>query len=387
MKLLNVYPLFDLEPVRAEGSYFWDKKGVKYLDLYGGHAVISIGHSHPHYVERITEQLQKIGFYSNSVHNSLQLALGEKLSKLSGLTNFRLFLVNSGAEAIENALKMAAFHTARGTHTPPKKVIAVKGAFHGRTSAAVAVTDNPKIRTALNPADHVVHIPFNDIQTLEKEMENSSVCAVILEGIQGVAGAYTPTQEFWIAARRLCDQHGAVLIADEVQSGFARSGKFFAFQHAGVIPDIITMAKGMGNGFPIGGILVNQSFDAWYGMLGTTFGGNHLAMSASLAVLEVIEEENLMENAKTVGEYLEKSLLKIQGIREIRGMGLMRGIELDRPAKGVRKELLFAHQIFTGSSAQPHTLRILPPLNIKQEQLDSFVSALDTVLKKEYVSI
>ena len=387
MKLLNVYPLFDLEPVRAEGCYLWDKNGVKYLDLYGGHAVISIGHSHPHYVERITYQLHKMGFYSNSVHNSLQVELAEKLEQLSGLNGYGLFLVNSGAEAIENALKMAAFHTSQPQKTSPNKVIAVKGAFHGRTSAAVAVTDNPKIRTVLNPADHVVHVPFNDCDALEREMNEGELCAVILEGIQGVAGAYTPSAEFWQLARNLCDQKGAVLIADEVQSGFGRSGDFFAFQHAGVRPDIITMAKGMGNGFPIGGILVDQKFETWYGMLGTTFGGNHLAMAASLAVLEVLEKEALMANAREMGAYLVGRLEGMKGIREIRGRGLMRGIELDLPAKTVRKELLFEHQIFTGSSAQAHTLRILPPLNVNREQLDSFVRALEQVLRREHANL
>ncbi len=377
MNLLNVYPLYELEPVRAEGYYIWDKDGTKYLDLYGGHAVISIGHSHPHFVKRITEQLHKIGFYSNSVHNPLQKELAIKLGEFSGLPDFRLFLINSGAEAMENALKIAAFHTQR------TKVIALKGAFHGRTSAAVAITDNPKIQSTLNPSSHVVHIPLNDMEALEREMQMGDVCAVVAEGIQGVAGAYVPSDSFWREARRLCDLHGTVLIADEIQSGYGRSGHFFAYQSSGIEPDLVTIAKGMGNGFPVGGVLVHPKFDAWYGMLGTTFGGNHLAMAACLAVLEVIEEEKLLENAQNIGAYLLQRMQNIPSLREIRGKGLMLGLELDRPAKEIRKELLFDHQVFTGSAAQPHTLRILPPLNLPTEAVDVFASALKTVLARE----
>ena len=377
MNLLNVYPLFELEPVRAEGCYIWDKNDTRYLDLYGGHAVISIGHSHPHYVQRVNEQLQRMGFYSNSVQNPLQTELAKKLGELAGLPDFRLFLINSGAEAMENALKIAAFHTQR------TKVIALKGAFHGRTSAAVAITDNPKIQSTLNPASHVVHIPLNDLEALEKEIQNGDVCAVVAEGIQGVAGAYVPSDRFWQEARRLCDLHGTVLIADEIQSGYGRSGHFFAYQSSGIEPDLVTIAKGMGNGFPVGGVLVHPKFDAWYGMLGTTFGGNHLAMAACLAVLEVIEEEKLLENAQNIGAYLLQRMQNIPSLREIRGKGLMLGLELDRPAKEIRKELLFDHQVFTGSAAQPHTLRILPPLNLPTEAVDVFASALKTVLARE----
>ena len=377
MKLLNVYPLYDLEPVRAEECYLWDKEGTRYLDLYGGHAVISIGHSHPHFVRRISDQLQKMGFYSNSVQNPLQVELAAKLGKLSGLENFRLFLINSGAEAMENALKVAAFHNKRS------KIVALKGAFHGRTSAAVAITDNPKIQSTLNPASHVVHIHMDDLEALEREMRTGEVCAVVAEGVQGVAGAYVPSDNFWREARRLCDLHGTVLIADEIQSGYARSGHFFAYQSSGIEPDLVTIAKGMGNGFPVGGVLVHPKFDAWYGMLGTTFGGNHLAMAACLAVLEVIEEEGLQEKASELGTYFREQLRGLSFIEEIRGKGLMIGMELDRPAKEVRRELLMEHQVFTGSAAQPHTLRILPPLSIKKEQIDVCIDALKVVCERE----
>lgn len=377
MKLLNVYPLYDLEPIRAEGCYLWDKEGTQYLDLYGGHAVISIGHSHPHFIKRISDQLQKMGFYSNSVQNPLQVELAAKLGKLSGLENFRLFLINSGAEAMENALKVAAFHNKRS------KIVALKGAFHGRTSAAVAITDNPKIQSTLNPASHVVHIPMDDLEALEQEMRSGEVCAVVAEGVQGVAGAYVPSDNFWREARRLCDLHGAVLIADEIQSGYGRSGHFFAYQSSGIEPDLVTIAKGMGNGFPVGGVLVHPKFDAWYGMLGTTFGGNHLAMAACLAVLEVIAEEGLQEKALKLGAYFRERLTGLSFIKEIRGKGLMIGMELDRPAKDVRRELLMEHRVFTGSAAQPHTLRILPPLSIEKEQIDVCIDALKVVCERE----
>ena len=377
MQLLDVYPLYDLEPVKASGCFLWDEKGTQYLDLYGGHAVISIGHSHPRYVRRLCEQLQKMGFYSNSVKNSLQESLAHKLGKLSGLDTFRLFLVNSGAEATENALKLAAFHTGR------TKIIALKGAFHGRTSAAVAVTDNPRIQSPLNPASHVVHIPVNDREALNREMASGDVCAVIIESIQGVAGAYVTSDEFWREARRLCDAYGTVLVADEIQAGYGRTGYFFGYQSAGVMPDLVTMAKGMGNGFPVGGVLVRPKFDTWHGMLGTTFGGNHLAVTAAHAVLEVLEEEALLENAAKQGTFLRDALKHVKGIKEVRGKGLMVGIESAVPAKTIRKKLLFDHHIFTGSAAQAETLRILPPLCIQQAQLERFVQAFSEVLAQE----
>lgn len=374
MKLFDVYPLFDLEPVKAEGAKVWDKKGEKYLDLYGGHAVISIGHSHPHYVKRIQEQVETLGFYSNSVSNSLQTDYANKLEQVSGVENYELFLCSTGAEAIENALKVASFATGKN------RVIAMGKAFHGRTSGAVATTDNPKIVSPFNANHEVTFVPMNNSEALAECM-CEDVAAVIIEGIQGVAGIYEPTSAFLQHARELCDHFGSKLILDEVQSGFGRSGEFFAFQKHNVRPDIITMAKGMGNGFPIAGILIDESIDSWYGMLGTTFGGNHLACAAGLAVLEVIEDEDLVQHAKELGEWLKVELLGIDGVKEVRGSGLMLGIDLGTPVKEIRTKLLKVHKIFTGSAADPNTLRQLPPLNITKEELLQFIKALKEVLE------
>lgn len=374
MKLFEVYPLFDIEPIKAEGAKVWDKSGVEYLDLYGGHAVISIGHSHPHYVKRIQEQVKTLGFYSNSVLNSLQTDYANKLALVSGVENYELFLCSTGAEAIENALKVASFATGKN------RVIAMGKAFHGRTSGAVAATDNPKIVSPYNAHHEVTFVPMNNTEALAECM-GEDVAAVIIEGIQGVAGIYDPTSEFLKDARELCDHFGAKLILDEVQSGFGRSGEFFAFQNHRVRPDIITMAKGMGNGFPIAGILIDEGIDAWYGMLGTTFGGNHLACAAGLAVLEVIEEENLVQNSKDLGEWLKSELIEIEGVIEVRGSGLMLGVDLGLPVKELRSVILKQHKIFTGSASDPNTLRLLPPLNITKEELLLFIKALKEVLE------
>jgi acetylornithine/N-succinyldiaminopimelate aminotransferase len=374
MHLFDVYPLYPVEPVKAEGSYLWDAHGQRYLDLYGGHAVISIGHSHPHYVERVGEQLQKLGFYSNSVQNSLQTALAEKLGGLSGYEDYGLFLINSGAEAMENALKLASFHTGR------EKVAFLERAFHGRSSAAVAITDNPKVRAPLNFAHHGLRLPFGDIIALTEALESGEVAALVVEGIQGVGGIHLPGKAYLQAARRLCDETGTVLILDEIQAGYGRSGRFFAHQYADIRADLITVAKGMGNGFPMGGVLIGPQFEAWHGMLGTTFGGNHLACAAGLAVLEVLEEEQLIERAEKLGKWLRPQLSTIPGVLEVRGLGLMLGLTLDRPAAPVRKQLLMQHQVFTGSASQPEVIRLLPPLNVPQEALGDFVQALGQVL-------
>lgn len=373
MNLFSVYPLFDIAPVSGQGSWIWDEKGQKYLDLYGGHAVISIGHSHPHYVERVQSQVSRLGFYSNSVQNPLQEALAEKLGKLSGYEDYSLFLINSGAEAVENALKLASFHTGRN------RVIVFEKAFHGRTSAAVAITHNPKIQALINPSSHVAYIPFNDIAALEEELALGDVCAVVAESIQGVGGIHVVSDEFWHAARSLCDKHGSLLIADEIQAGYGRSGRFFGHQYSGVRPDLITVAKGMGNGFPVGGVLISPQFKPWYGMLGTTFGGNHLACAAALAVLEVIEAENLIEHAEAMGNYLKGNLQKHPLVKEVRGKGLMIGLELKVPAADIRKELLFTHHIFTGSSSMKNVLRLLPPLNLKREEADLFLEKFEEI--------
>jgi len=374
MKLFDVYPLFDIEPIKASGAKVWDKEGNEYLDLYGGHAVISIGHSHPHYVQKISEQLVQLGFYSNSVVNNLQVEYANKLELLSGIKGYELFLCSTGAEAIENALKVASFATGKN------KVIAMGKAFHGRTSGAVAATDNPKIVSAYNANHEVDFVPLNNSEALAECMSDD-VAAVIIEGIQGVAGIYEPTADFLQVARDLCDHYGAKLILDEVQSGFGRSGEFFAFQQQDVKPDIITMAKGMGNGFPIAGILIDEQIDSWHGMLGTTFGGNHLACAAGLAVLEVIEEEGLINRAKQLGQWLKAELLKIEEVKEVRGRGLMLGIELAEPVKSIRIKLLKEKGIFTGSAANPNTLRLLPPLNITKEELQVFIDAFKEVLQ------
>ncbi len=374
MQLFNVYPLFDIEPVKAQGSYIWDANGTKYLDLYGGHAVISIGHSHAYYVEKISDQLSKIGFYSNSVKIRLQEELAKKLGALSGYEDYNLFLCNSGAEANENALKLASFHTGR------KKVIAFAKSFHGRTSLAVAATDDSKIVAPVNATGNIVFIPFNDEQAFEKAI-GQDVCAVIIEGIQGVGGVNIPEFKFLQKIKALCEKNGALLILDEVQSGYGRSGKFFAHQYAGIKPDIITTAKGMGNGFPIAGVLINPSIEAKMGMLGTTFGGAYLACAAGIAVLDVLKKENLMTNAENIGNYLMQELKNIDGIKEVRGQGLMIGIQLEIPCADVRNELLHKHKIFTGSSSEKYTLRILPALNIKKEEIDLFLTAFKSALK------
>lgn len=374
MNLYNVYPLFDIAPERAEGSYLWDTDGTKYLDLYGGHAVISIGHTHPHYVQRITDQLQKIGFYSNSVQNPLQQALSDELGAMSGYPDYQLFLCNSGAEANENALKLASFATER------KKVIAFKKSFHGRTSGAVATTDNPKIVSPFNAGHEVAFLPLNDIDAVEKAI-NEEVAAVIIEGIQGVGGIQVPDVSFFQFLRKKCDEAGAKLILDEVQSGYGRSGKFFAHQYANIRPDLITTAKGMGNGFPIGGVLIHPDIKPWAGQLGTTFGGNYLACVAGLAVLEVIEKENLIQNAQKVGEYLIKELRGIPQIQEVRGKALMIGFDLPKSLSHIRTNLLYHHKIFTGA-AGPSTIRLLPALNLKKQQADLFLEAFKEALRK-----
>ena len=377
MKLFDVYPLIDVTPAKAEGSYFWDENGTEYLDLYGGHAVISIGHSHPTYVKYITEQLNNIGFYSNYVKIPIQNQVAEQLTKLSGYDDYTLFLCNSGAEANENAIKLASFHTGK------KKIIYFSGAFHGRTAAAVACTDNPKIVAPVNQSENFVKLPFNDLEALENEFKtNPDIAGVIVEGIQGVGGVQIPTTEFLQKIQQLCNENNAVFIADEIQSGFGRSGKFFAHQNAGVAPDIISMAKGMGNGFPVAGILISPKFKASYGLLGTTFGGNFLACAATKAVLEVIEEENLLQNAQEVGDYLVSLLQNQKNIKEIRYQGLMIGIDLAFPCNEVRTRLVKEYKMLTGNASTPNTLRVLPALNVKKEDVKKFADALIQILKE-----
>ena len=375
MNTFNVYPVYDITPVKAEGSILWDDNGVEYLDLYGGHAVISIGHSHPKYVKAIQKQVANLGFYSNSVKMPLQEELAFKLGELSGLPEFKLFLANSGAEANENALKLSSFHTGR------KKVIAFSKGFHGRTSAAVAVTDNLSIQAPINFSDHVQILPFNDVEAVSAAID-SETCAVIIEGMQGVGGVNVATEEFQKAIREACDRHGAIYIHDSIQCGYGRSGYFFSFQDTDIKPDIISMAKGMGNGFPIGGILISPKFEAKYGMLGTTFGGNHLACAAGIAVLDVLKEENLIQNAKELGDYVInrlKPLVETGKIKEVRGKGLMIGIELEEPIKQIREKLIFENKIFTGASGT-HTIRLLPSLNVKKQELDAFITAFERYL-------
>ncbi|RZK26474.1 MAG: aminotransferase class III-fold pyridoxal phosphate-dependent enzyme [Hymenobacter sp.] len=375
MNLFNVYPLVDITPVKALGATLWDDKGQEYLDFYGGHAVISIGHSHPHYVQRLTEQLQNIGFYSNSVQIPIQRELAEKLGEVSGYPEYTLFLCNSGAEANENALKLASFHTGK------TRVLAFKGAFHGRTSGAVAATDNPKIVAPFN-AGHAVSFLEYDLGAVEQALQDGDVCAAIIEPIQGVGGIIMPSDDFLRGLAALCQQYGALLIADEVQCGYGRSGKFFAHQWAGIQPDVISVAKGMGNGFPIGGILIAPMLKASYGLLGTTFGGNHLACAAALAVLEVIEQEHLVEHARTLGDYLRTELLANAGAEEIRGRGLMVGIKYDFPIKEVRDKLLAEYRIFVGNASDPTVLRLLPPLNITKVEVNRFLQALYALTEK-----
>jgi acetylornithine aminotransferase len=379
MKLFDVYPLFDITPVEAHGSWVWDENGTKYLDLYGGHAVISIGHSHPHYVQKITEQLNQIGFYSNSVIIPQQQEVADKLAELCGYPEYSLFLINSGAEANENALKAASFYNGR------KKIISFNKSFHGRTSAGVAATDDRSIQAPVNQGHEVIFLPLNNAEALEQVENPAEICAVIVEGIQGIGGVYTPTAEFLAQIRAFCNQHDIILILDEIQSGYGRSGKFFAHQYAGIKPDIITMAKGMGNGFPVGGILLSPKFQAKYGLLGTTFGGNYLACAAAIAVLDVMKAENLMENATLVGNYLMEQLRPLEGVAEVRGQGLMIGVEMPYPVASLRNELLKERHIFTGSASNKNTLRILPALNLKKEEADIFLEAFSSVLAKTLV--
>lgn len=378
MNLFNVYPLFNINPVKAQGSFLWDDQGIKYLDFYGGHAVISIGHNHPHYQTQLKNQLDKISFYSNSVQNELQTELAEKLGKLSGYEDYNLFLCNSGAEANENALKLASFHNGKS------KVLYFSGSFHGRTSAAVSVTDNPKIVAPVNFSERFIKSEWNNIEQLEEvfKTQGNDISSVIIEGIQGVGGIMIPTTEFLSKIKELCEQYNAVLILDEVQSGYGRSGYFFAHQEFGVQPDMITTAKGMGNGFPIGGVLIHPKFEASNGLLGTTFGGNHLACVAAIAVLDVMKNENLMENTESMGSYIENEIKDFLHIKSIRRKGLMIGIELDRDCAEVRKSLLYNHHIFTGNSNDKAVLRILPALTIKKEETDLFINALKDVLHK-----
>ncbi len=375
MKPFDVYPLFPLHIERASGSWVVDDNGQKYLDFYGGHAVISIGHDHPTYRKRLEEQLQKIGFYSNSVINNLQDQLAQKLGKLSGFDEYDLFLVNSGAEANENALKLASFRNRRSS------VISFLHGFHGRTSAAVQITDNEKIQAPINTGLNNIKLSMGDETGVMATLRQYDVCAIVIEGIQGIAGIYEPTDHFLQFLRKVCDESEVSLILDEVQSGYGRSGSFFAFERSGIKPDLITVAKGMGNGFPIGGVLIHPEFEASYGLLGTTFGGNHLACSAGLAVLEVLATENLIEKAGEKGEYLRDRLQLLPGLREIRGRGLMLGLEMEYKVKDLRSRLLFDHHLFVGSSSNPYTLRLLPPLTISFKEIDHCIDALEKATK------
>jgi acetylornithine aminotransferase len=371
MKLFDVYPINDITIAKAAGNYVWDDKGEQYLDLYGGHAVISIGHTHPHYVKRIEDQLHKVGFYSNSIKIPLQEELAEKLGKLSGKEDYQLFLCNSGAEANENAMKLASFYNGR------KKIVAFSKAFHGRTSLAVAATDNPNIVAPVNATDNIVFLPFNDAASLQQFFaeHGNEIAAVIMEGIQGVGGIHVATDEFLQTARQVCDEYNAILIADSVQCGYGRTGQFYSHDHSGIQADVYSMAKGMGNGFPVAGISIAPKLHPKHFMLGTTFGGNHLACAAALSVLEVMEEEQLMSNAAATGNYLLEELKQLPGIKEVRGRGLMIGIELPAEKAEVKKNLLFKHKIFTGE-AKPNVIRLLPALNLGRKEADRFLDAL-----------
>ena len=375
MKLFNVYPLFDITPISAKDVHVYDDKGIEYLDLYGGHAVISIGHSHPTYVKNISEQVSKLGFYSNSIQNPLQELLAKNLGVLSGCETYDLFLCNSGAEANENALKLASFHTGK------KKILAFHNSFHGRTSSAVAATDNPKIVAPLNAQHQVDFVALGDLAAVAGVLEQEETCAVIVECIQGVGGLDENSSEFYQGVAKLCVQYGVLFIADEVQSGYGRTGDFFAFQKHHLVPDIISVAKGMGNGFPIGGILIHPRIEASSGLLGTTFGGNHLACSAALSVLEVIEKQELMKNASDISEYFVKRAAQLSKVKKVKGRGLMLGLEFDFPVTALRKKLIDTHHIFTGSSNNPNLLRILPPLTIQKKHIDVFFEALTKELK------
>lgn len=373
MKLFDVYPLFDINIVKGQGCHVWDDKGTEYLDLYGGHAVISIGHAHPHYVKKISEQVATLGFYSNSVINELQVELAERLGKASGYEDYQFFLINSGAEANENALKLASFYNGR------TRVLTAEKAFHGRTSLAVEATHNPKIIAPINANGHVTYLPLNDLPAWKAEIEKGDVCAVVIECIQGVGGIRMVTSEFLKGLSELCEKYNTVLICDEIQCGYGRSGKFFAHQHLGVRPDMITVAKGIGNGFPMGGVLISPKFEAQYGQLGTTFGGNHLACAAALAVLDVIEQDNLVENAANVGAFLMSELKKLPQIKEVRGEGLMIGIEFDEPIKEIRTRLLKEYHVFTGVSGT-NVIRLLPPLCMSMDEAKEFLNRFSKML-------
>ena len=374
MTLFDVYPLFDVNIVKGKGCHVWDAKGNEYLDLYGGHAVISIGHAHPHYVEAVSNQVAKLGFYSNSVINTLQRDLAEKLGVMCGYDDYQLFLINSGAEANENALKLASFYNGR------TKVISFAKAFHGRTSLAVEVTNNPKIIAPINDNGHVTYLPLNDTEAAKAELSKGDVCAVIIEGIQGVGGIQVPNAEFMKELRRMCDETNTVLILDEIQSGYGRSGKFFAHQYMGIKPDMITVAKGIANGFPMAAVLISPKFTPVYGQLGTTFGGNHLGCAAAIAVLDVMKEENLIENAAKVGAHLMEELKSFKGIKELRGLGLMIGMEFEEPIKEIRSKLLFEQKVFTGVSGT-NVIRLLPPLCLSMAEADEFLERLHKVIK------
>ncbi len=373
MKLFDVYPLFDLQIVKGKGCHVWDDQGTEYLDLYGGHAVISIGHAHPHYVERISRQVAQLGFYSNSVINRLQREVAVRLGRLSGYDDYQLFLVNSGAEANENALKLASFHNGRS------RILTFAKAFHGRTSLAVEATDNPQIIAPVNRSGHVTCLPLNDWEAVQTELDKGDVCAVLIEGIQGVGGIREPEAGFLQALSKACAATDTVLILDEIQSGYGRSGRFFAHQYAGIRPDLITVAKGIGNGFPMGGVLISPRFQPVYGQLGTTFGGNQLACAAALAVLEVMEEEHLVENAATVGTYLLNELKKLPRLKEVRGKGLMIGLEFDTSIRELRRRLLFEQKVFTGVSGT-NVVRLLPPLCLTKAEVDEFLTRFKSLL-------
>lgn len=374
MKPIDVYPVYDITPARAEGAYVWDQEGNQYLDFYGGHAVISIGHTHPHYVSKITDQLGQLGFYSNSVKMPVQEALAEKLGQLSGYPDYDVFFCNSGAEAIENAIKVAAF-----SRPDKSKIIVFEKGFHGRTSMAVSCTHNDKVKTQFDNSKDIIRIPLNDLEALNQHFDGE-VCAVMVEGMLGIGGILVPDKAFLHEIRRLCDHYGAIMILDEIQSGYGRSGAFFAHQLMDVKADVVTMAKGMGNGFPIGGVLVSPEMTRWKGMLGSTFGGNHLACAAAMAVLEVMEDENLISNAAIRGEQLKRALNSVSSIHEIRGSGLMLGLVMDQPVADLRKALVFEHRVFTGSSSEANVLRLLPPLSIEDREIDRFLTAFQKAI-------
>src|SRR5699024_2298837 len=375
MELFDVYPLLDLEPIKGRGAYVYTENGTKYLDFYGGHGVKSVGHSHPHYIEAIDTQLQKLGFYSNSVANPLQQELADKLGTLSDYGNYQLFLSNSGAEANENALKAASFHNGRS------KVVTFKKSFHGRTSAAIGITDNEKYSAPINERSKTTFLELNDTETLRQELADYETCAVVIEGIQGIGGIHIPEVDYFKKIRELCSQTGTLLIIDEIQSGYGRSGRFFAHQHAGIEADIVTVAKGMGNGFPVAGTIIHPDIEAFHGELGSTFGGNHLACAAATSVLDILENEELTQNAATTGQQLKDELSTLSAIEEIRGLGLMIGIEFDFPINELRSQLIKNHHILTGVSSNPNVLRLLPPLSIGLDEINQFIDALQTVLK------